>query len=117
MVEIEGKVMQLGEVEYKGANNLAIQALAIEVEGQYPETWVIKAFGEKTQYLGQLAAGDKVKLRVAGNGRVYNGNWYMDLRLISCYHLRDAPTPVQEASPVAQQEPIKQEAESSDLPF
>ena len=78
-----------------------------EEGGNYPNSMVITAFGDRVEKLNTLRVGDRVTARFDTQAREYNGRYFTNITLY------DFAQPQQQAQPMPQQ----QGQRGDDLPF
>jgi hypothetical protein len=83
-IEISGRVVNVlapvtGQSK-SGNGEWKKQEFVIETQSQYPKKVLFSLWGDKTEQINGLQAGDDVKVSFDPESREYNGRWYTDLR-------------------------------------
>lgn len=81
-IELSGKLVEVQDEQTgQGRNGVwKKQSFVIETQDQYPKKICITAWGERTDSLKSLQAGELVKAHVDIESREYNGRWYTDVK-------------------------------------
>lgn len=79
-MEIQGKILQIGETESFGATNFRKRQLVVETEEQYKQKIPIDFVQDKTSLLDNYKVGQDVKVSINIRGNEYNGKFYSSIQ-------------------------------------
>lgn len=71
-MNIEGKLVNVSEIEFVGQNGTAKRTIRIETLGNYPSLAEFTLIGDKTRLADNLTPNQRVDIHFNINGRTYN---------------------------------------------
>lgn len=71
-MNIEGKLVNVSEIEFVGQNSTAKRTIRIETLGNYPSLAEFTLIGDKTTLANNLTPNQRVDIHFNINGRTYN---------------------------------------------
>ncbi|AGO49623.1 single strand DNA binding protein [Cellulophaga phage phi13:2] len=119
-MELEGKIIVIGETETFGNNGFSKRQLVIETDENFPQKLAMDFVKDKGDLLNSYTIGQSVKVGINHRGSEYNGKYYVNLQgwriellgqpeakpesAVDKYESKDLP-------------PAQSEEEEDDLPF
>ena len=85
-MEIEGTIIQIGEIETVGANNLEKRQFVIETDGDYPQQIAFELIKDKVYKIDNFAEGQRINVLFNIRGREWNGKYYTNLQAWKLEH-------------------------------
>ena len=111
-MEVNGKVIIVGNTEEVGQNGFTKRMLVVETLEQYPQKLAIDFVKDKTSVLDGYKVGDNVSVSINLRGSEYNGRYFVNLQ---GWKISKAE---QSANNIEVKEPVSVVADSDDdLPF
>lgn len=112
-MEVNGKVILVGNTEEVGQNGFTKRIVVVETAEQYPQKLAIDFVKDKTSVLDGYKVGDNVSVSINLRGSEYNGRYFVNLQ---GWKISKAE---QSANNIEVKEPVSVVADSDDsgLPF
>ena len=113
-MEVNGKVILVGNTEEVGQNGFTKRMLVVESSEQYPQKLAIDFVKDKTSVLDGYKVGDNVSVSINLRGSEYNGRYFVNLQ-----GWKITKAGEQSANNIEVKEPVSVVADSDDtgLPF
>ena len=116
-MELEGKIIKIGETETFGTNNFRKREIVIETEEQYKQKILIEFVQDKCDLLNKYKVGDgiKVSLNLRGREWVNPQGETKYFNSIQGWRIEDFGSSLQ--SPMEEQPLVEAKEEEDDIPF
>ncbi|AGO48758.1 single strand DNA binding protein [Cellulophaga phage phi46:3] len=79
-MELEGKIIVIGETETFGNNGFSKRQLVIETDENFPQKLAMDFVKDKGDLLNSYTIGQSVKVGINHRGSEYNGKYYVNLQ-------------------------------------
>jgi len=110
-MEVNGKVILVGNTEEVGQNGFTKRIVVVETTEQYPQKLAIDFVKDKTSVLDSYKVGDNVSVSINLRGSEYNGRYFVNLQ---GWKISKAE---QSVNNIEVKEPISVSDEPDDMPF